>query len=231
MADYFALMLISVAVAFGGDKLTLGSEYRNKHRRLIICSLVIFILLAGFAGLRTRCNDTGTYKHGYELISPEQGYDDIAWDIGSNPLFNVVNIWLKTGGISTQNFLMFWALVTVGCYIIFVHKYSSDYAISIFLLFTTGCYGFVFAGIKQAAAVGIALIGVMYALKKKWVPYAVCIAIATLIHPYSLMYLIVPFMQFKPWKKDDNAAHGGSIGRILPQAAYWYGCKYNQHDG
>ena len=127
MADYFALMLISVAVAFGGDKLTLGSEYRNKHRRLIICSLIIFILLAGFAGLRTRCNDTGTYKHGYELISPEQGYDDIAWDIGSNPLFNVVNIWLKTGGVSTQNFLMFWALVTVGCYIIFVHKYSSDY--------------------------------------------------------------------------------------------------------
>lgn len=51
MADYFALMLISVAVAFGGDKLTLGSEYRNKHRRLIICSLIIFILLAGFAGL------------------------------------------------------------------------------------------------------------------------------------------------------------------------------------
>ena len=46
MADYFALMLISVAVAFGGDKLTLGSEYRNKHRRLIICSLIIFIQAA-----------------------------------------------------------------------------------------------------------------------------------------------------------------------------------------
>lgn len=201
MADYFALMLISVAVAFGGDRLTLGSEYRKKHRRLIICSLVIFILLAGFAGLRTRCNDTGAYKHAYELIVPEQGYDDIDWDIGSNPLFNVVNIWLKTGGTSTQNFLMFWALVTVGCYIIFVHKYSSNYAITLFLLFTTGCYGFVFAGIKQAAAVGIALIGVMYALKKKWVPYVACIAIATLIHPYSLMYLIVPFMQFEPCGK------------------------------
>ena len=201
MANYLALMLISVAVAFGGDRLTLGSEYRKKHRRLIICSLVIFILLAGSAGLRTRCNDTGAYKHAYELIVPEQGYDDIDWDIGSNPLFNVVNIWLKTGGTSTQNFLMFWALVTVGCYIIFVHKYSSNYAITLFLLFTMGCYGFVFAGIKQAAAVGIALIGVMYALKKKWVPYVACIAIATLIHPYSLMYLIVPFMQFEPCGK------------------------------
>ena len=29
MADYFALMLISVAVAFGGVKPTPGSEYRN----------------------------------------------------------------------------------------------------------------------------------------------------------------------------------------------------------
>ena len=79
MANYLALMLISVAVAFGGDRLTLGSEYRKKHRRLIICSLVIFILLAGFAGLRTRCNDTGAYKHAYELIVPEQGYDRLGY--------------------------------------------------------------------------------------------------------------------------------------------------------
>lgn len=72
---------------------------------------------------------------------------------------------------------------------------------SIFLLFTTGCYTFAFAGIKQAAAVGISVIASMFALKKKWLLFVVGILIATLIHPYSLMYLSVPFMTFKPWTK------------------------------
>lgn len=104
-------------------------------------------------------------------------------------------------GVSTQNFLMFWAFLTVSCYIIFVHGYSANYWLTIFQLFTTGCYTFAFAGIKQAAAIGIAVIAVMLALKKKWVPFVACVLAAALIHPYALMYLLVPFMEFRPWSK------------------------------
>lgn len=200
MRELVVLMLIAVALAWCADHVTVGPVNPNRRHRLIACTLVIIILLAGFAGLRTHCNDTGAYRHGYELIT-ETYWDASDKSVGSNPLFNWVNYQLKMRGVSTQNFLMFWAAVTVGCYIVFLHRYSSNYTAALFLLFTTGCYGFVFAGIKQAAAVGIALIGAMCALKKKWVPYAACIAIATLIHPYSLMYLIVPFMQFKPCGK------------------------------
>ena len=96
---------------------------------------------------------------------------------------------------------MFWAFLTVACYFIFVHRYSADYPLTVFLLFTTGCYTFVFAGIKQAAAVGIVVIAVTFALKRKWVFFIAGVLIASLIHPYSLMYLLVPFMQFKPWTK------------------------------
>lgn len=200
MQELVALMLMAILLAWCADHAALGPVKPGRRHRLIICTVIIIVLLAGFAGLRTHCNDTGAYRHGYELIT-EGSWELSDKSIGSNPLFNLVNYRLKMGGVSTQNYLMFWAFLTVGCYIIFVNKYSVNFPLTVFLLFTTGCYTFAFAGIKQAAAVGIAAVTVMFALKKKWLLFAAGIAIATLIHPYSLMYLLVPFMEFRPWTK------------------------------
>ena len=200
MRELAVLMLIAVALAWCADHVTVGPVNPNRRHRMIVCTLVIIILLAGFAGLRTHCNDTGAYRHGYELIN-ERSWEASDKSVGSNPLFNWVNYQLKMRGVSTQNFLMFWAFLTVGCYIAFVHRYSANYSLTIFLLFTTGCFTFAFAGIKQAAAVGIAVIAVMFALRKKWLLFLAGVAVATLIHPYALMYLLVPFMEFRPWTK------------------------------
>ena len=200
MRELVVLMLIAVALAWCADHVTVGPVKSNRRHRLIVCTLVIIILLAGFAGLRTHCNDTGAYRHGYELIT-ESSWETADKAVGSNPLFNWVNYQLKMRGVSTQNYLMFWAFLTVGCYIAFVHRYSANYPQTVFLLFTTGCYTFAFAGIKQAAAVGIAVVAVMLALRRKWLLFIVGVAIAALIHPYALMYLLIPFMQFRPWTK------------------------------
>ena len=200
MTDLITLMIITIALAWCADHIGFGPVNPNKRHRLLLCTVIILILLAGFAGLRTRCNDTYAYKHAYELIT-SNSWSEADKSIGSNPLFNWINSRLKLNGVSTQNFLMFWAFLTVGSYIIFVQRYSVNYPLTIFLLFTTGCYTFAFAGIKQAAAVGISVIAVMFALKRKWIPFILLVIVATLIHPYSLMYLIVPFVQFKPWSK------------------------------
>ena len=200
MRDLVTLMLITIALAWCADHVSIGPAKSNRRQRLILCTLLIIVLLAGFAGLRTHCNDTGAYRHGYELIT-ESSWEASDKSIGANPLFNWVNYQLSMRGVSTQNFLMFWAFLTVACYVIFVHTYSANYPLTVFLLFTTGCYTFAFAGIKQAAAVGIAVIATMFALRKRWLLFLAGILIATLIHPYSLMYLLVPFMEFKPWTK------------------------------
>lgn len=201
MRDLVILMLMTVALAWCADHLpSLQPERTGRRRRLLLCTLLIVILLAGFAGLRTRCNDTGAYRHSYELIT-QATWDASDKSIGANPLFNWINYQLKLHGVSTQNFLMFWAFLTVACYIGFVQRYSVDYPLTVFLLFATGCYTFVFAGIKQAAAVGIASVAVIFALQRRWVLYLLGVAVATLIHPYSLMYLLVPFLDFRPWTK------------------------------
>ena len=200
MQELVVLMLMAVALAWCADHVTLGPMNPNRRHQLILCTVLIVILLAGFAGLRIHCNDTGAYRHSYELIT-ESSWDAADKSLGANPIFSWINYQLKMHGVSTQNFLMFWAFLTVGCYIIFVHGYSANYPLTIFLLFTTGCYTITFAGIKQAAAVGIAAIAVMFALKKNWIPFVACVLIAALIHPYALMYLLVPFMEFRPWTK------------------------------
>lgn len=201
MRDLVIVMLIAIGLAWCADHVAVRPLQPGRRHRLIFCTLLIVILLAGFAGLRTRCNDTGAYRHSYELIS-KSFLEDSDRSIGANPLFNWVNYQLKMRGVSTQNFLMFWAFLTVACYVVFAHKLSENYPLTVFLLFTTGCYTFAFAGIKQAAAVGIAVISVLFALRKKWIPYVLGVLIATLIHPYSLMYLLVPLLEFRPWTKN-----------------------------
>lgn len=200
MRELVILMLIAVGLAWCADHVAVRPLQPGRRHRLVSCTLLILVLLAGFAGLRTRCNDTGAYRHGYELIS-KSFLEDSDKSIGANPLFNWVNYQLKMHGVSTQNFLMFWAFLTVACYVVLAHRLSANYPLTVFLLFTTGCYTFAFAGIKQAAAVGIAVISVLFALRKKWIPYVLGVLIATLIHPYSLMYLLVPLLEFRPWTK------------------------------
>lgn len=200
MRELVILMLIAVGLAWCADHVAVRPLQPGRRHRLVFCTLLILVLLAGFAGLRTRCNDTGAYRHGYELIS-KSFLEDSDKSIGANPLFNWVNYQLKMHGVSTQNFLMFWAFLTVACYVVLAHRLSANYPLTVFLLFTTGCYTFAFAGIKQAAAVGIAVISVLFALRKKWIPYVLGVLIATLIHPYSLMYLLVPLLEFRPWTK------------------------------
>ncbi len=203
MLDLVVLMLMAIGLAWCADHVAvrpLNPDRPYRDHRLIFCTVILIILMAGFAGLRTRCNDTGAYKRAYQLIT-ETFWENSKKSIGANPLFNFVNYKLKMQGVSTQNFLMFWAFLTVGCYLIFAHCYSASYPLTVFLMFVTGCYTFAFAGMKQAAAVGIATIAVICRLKNKRILYVFGVLAATLIHPYSLLYFLVPFMQFRPWTK------------------------------
>ena len=101
------------------------------------------IVVAVFVGLRTSYNDTYTYRNMYESL--DAGFGNIAslsFSLGDNPGFWITNTILKTLGCSTQTFLMFYALITVGIYLWFIRKYTDNIWFSIFLFFTMGCYTF-----------------------------------------------------------------------------------------
>mgnify|MGYP003284551102 FL=1 len=86
MTDLIVLSLTSVFLAWCADHVLFKpAEPGTRHRQLFF-TLVIIVLLAVFAGLRTHCNDTGAYRHSYELLQTNGYLESLNWDIGANPL-------------------------------------------------------------------------------------------------------------------------------------------------
>lgn len=172
--------------------------YRRKDRFWFAVMAVAMIL---FVGLRTGYNDTGTYQHIYNSIPKDVSLTDgIDWlKVGDNPGFEFTNRVLVRLGFSTQSYLMFYAVVTVSIFLWFLRKYTCDLPFSIFLFVTFAGYTFTLAAIKQCMAMALCLIATDCFIKKRRILFVIFIFIATLYHPYSLMYLIIPFMTFRPW--------------------------------
>ena len=172
-------------------------NYVHKDRMIWFVLAVVMIF---FAGLRIHYNDTDTYVYAYNAISTDWGHLlDVSWNLGDNPGFNVLNNLLVLLGFSSQSFLMFYSIVTVGIYLWFIRKYTNNLCLSVFLLFMLGSYTFTMAAIKQCVAVALCLVGVDRAINKKWLHFVLWVLLGALFHPYAFMYLIVPFLFFHPW--------------------------------
>ncbi len=195
------IFLICIAVAFFSDRFSRKNErltgYIYKEKFIWI---LLIVVTAVFAGLRTRYNDTGTYLESYEyLVNSKFDFSDVEWAFGGNFGFAIVNILLKSLGFTNNGYLMVFAIVTYSIYIWFIHKYSTDFLMSIFL-FMCLVFTFPLAAIKQCVAVAFCLLAVDKAINKKWFWFLFWILIAETFHAYSIMYLIVPLMFFLPWQ-------------------------------
>lgn len=178
------------------------SNYGEKRyiKKDKIFFVIMTISMAVYVGLRTWYNDTVTYLYYYNSIKIGEGiFDKIDWSLGSNPGFILIQNLLKRIGTSDQTFLMLFAIFTICTYLWFIRKYSSNIWLSIFLFYTMGCYTFTMAAIKQTTAVALCLISTDRAINKKWTSFVVFVLIAATIHPYALMYLMIPFLRFRPW--------------------------------
>lgn len=188
-------------------------DFRNKNlgidRRERAVTWVVIVIMGFFCGLRTWGNDTVTYLQMYDqaplldefLANPNL---DFAHGIGFKFMISL----LKTLGFTRQDYLMFFAFATVIPYVWFVRRYSVYMVFGVFLMLATGFYTFAMAAIKQTQATAICLCAIPFALDRKWVKFLLLIGLASLFHPYALVYLIVPFMMFEPW-------HGKTIIWVL----------------
>lgn len=189
--------LMAVLSHMHSEKSTLSGRYERQEKLFYSFMLIAMVL---FCGLRTSYNDTYTYRLSYEQVK-ESGKTlaEIDWRLGSNPGYNVVQVLFAQLGVSTQSYLMFYAVITVSIYLWFVRKYTCNLWLSIFFLFTTGAYGFTLAAIKQSVAIAFCAVATDRALQKKWISFVFWVLLASTFHAYSLMYLVLPFLMFTPW--------------------------------
>jgi hypothetical protein len=166
-----------------------------------LLTFILIVLLGFFCGLRTWGNDTGTYLEIFNDLTPT--WDTIGPDW--NPSFSegiafaYVNVFLKSIGLSDQDYLMFYAFATALLYVAFVRRFSKSMLFGVFLLFTADMYTFSLAAIKQCVAMGLCLWGMGFAIERKWFHYGVFTAVACLFQPYAVVYFLLPLLFFKPW--------------------------------
>lgn len=200
------------------------SENASRHRlnedgKLVYAykdKVFYFILAASmavFVGLRTRGNDTYTYRLMYENIGTGLDYIvNIDWgNISAAPGLQCYCMILKTLGATTQDYFMLTALITVGIYLWFIRKYTCNIFLSIFYFITMSAYTFTMAAIKQTLAVAFLLLATDNAIRGKWTKYLFWVAFAELFHPYAFIYLVVPFVTFAPWSQGTRFLLAGSV--------------------
>lgn len=180
----------------------LGARVYLKKDKFFFSILLVSMCL--FVGLRLWCNDTGTYRDIYIYLTSSTGsiFKNIDWSLGASPGFQLINTILKHLNFSSQSFLMFYSIVTNAIYLWFLKKYSPNFWLSIFLFWTMGVYTFTAAALRQCVAVAFALVGIDRFLNNKKAQFILWVLLATTFHAYSIIFLIVPFLTFKPWSKN-----------------------------
>lgn len=161
----------------------------------------MIIVLGTFTGLRTFYNDTVTYTGIYEYLTPtlSELFSDFNISYADAIGFSVLNSILKTIGASSQDFVMFYGMLTMALYITFLHKYAESFSFSTYLFFVFAGFIFAQAAIKQSIAMALGCWAFHYASNKEWKKYIFITILASLFHPYAIIYFLIPFMTFQPW--------------------------------
>lgn len=193
-------MAVCLPLAWLSDNQSYASLRINGRRNDRIITVILILILGFFSGLRTWGNDTVTYQQIYDLMpSLEHLFDTDKYNFAGGTGFGLLTCLLKTWGFSRQDYFMFYAFATIIPWVLFIRKHSTSMLFGFFLLFTTGLYTFSMAAVKQCMATAFCLLSVDAALEHKWLRYLLSVALASLFHPYALIYLTIPFLFFKPW--------------------------------
>lgn len=203
MSQLWMLMIAALLLSWMYERAYLGNPYRNSAEPGISMIFIFMtLLLGGYLGLRTSYNDTYTYMDIYERMNPfPEFWATFDSSLSADPGFNLCNGLLKTWGVSTQSWLMIYALVTIALYLHFIRKNWNFLVQNMYLFFCVGVYIFAGAAIKQSIATAICLCGLNFALEKKWIRYCIIVFIGMTFHAYAAVFFLVPFLMFKPWTK------------------------------
>lgn len=220
MGELCTVLAVSCGLAFLSEKYTFA--WNGRPSKVLNYGVVVLLIayLSIFAGLRTAYNDTYTYMSSYKaMVAFPDILTNFSWKLGDNPGFILFNSLMKAAGFSAQTFVLVYSILFMTAAVSFLKKYSSSFTLSIFLFVCAHGYLFSLAAIKQCASIAIGLIAIPYMLKRKWIRYLLIILFASTFHPYILLFLLIPFLYFRPWSTGTwiLLAITVGIGLFLPQ--------------
>ncbi|HPE94611.1 MAG TPA: EpsG family protein [Bacillota bacterium] len=205
MDDITVAALIAIALALCSDLVNARRRKDGNEKKEWLFAIAVILFLSLYGGLRTRFNDTGTYIKAYEGIAGFSSISDYDMSIGSNPGFFVLIAIFKLFTKDYHVFIFATTLFCVASVVLFFRKYSQYLSFPVALYIMTAAYLFSCAAIKQCLAMGLCLIATHFFIEKKWAMYLIFVLLAVLIHPYAVLYLLVPLIASKPWRTQTYA--------------------------
>lgn len=220
MGELWIVLAVSCGLAFLSEKYTFA--WNGRPSKVLNYTIVVLLIayLSLFAGLRTGYNDTYAYISGYKAMAAFPAIlTDFSWELGDNPGFILLNSLMKAAGFSAQSFVLSYSILFVAVTVSFLKKYSSSFTLSIFLFVCAHGYLFSLAAMKQCTSIAIGLMAIPLMLKRRWISYVLIILLAATFHPYILLFLLIPFLRFRPWSTGTWIMLAATVGAglFLPQ--------------
>lgn len=176
-------------------------EYQRTSGASKFVFAILVMILICFSGLRTFMNDTATYLNNFNKVMDSlEGIKHINWSLGANPLFHIYQIIIRTFISSNgSTFIFITAVIVVYSNLMFIKKYSINFAYSIYMYLAFTIYAFTMAAMKQTLAISIAIWAIPYLLEGKPMKGAILILLAMFVHPYVAIYLAIFVMSKGIW--------------------------------
>lgn len=169
----------------------------NQRRNIFIITVsILFWVIIGLRDISIG-TDTAGYVAGFQ-----SAYNDSLMLFNTDvkePLYTAFTWILAQLFDNYTIYLLFWgAFPAFSIYWICKNELnsSSEFLLSILVVFILGFYAFYVAGIRQSAAMSVCLFGWQFLKKNKLIPFLLTVAVAYLFHNSALLFAFVYFLRF-----------------------------------
>ncbi len=177
---------------------------REERRTSYLFALLTMGYIVFFMGSFRWAFDMGMYEAVFDSVIAEPSeIPEYMRNIDKYPGFYGFQILFKTY-ISSKFYHFTTVIVAFDCFAIgyVFRKYSCNFALSVFLLITSGKITWMVNGVKQFLAACIILAFSKFLMEKKFIPFAIGVLIAMQFHTSAIVVLPVYFfVHGKPWNK------------------------------
>lgn len=199
--NYLILSAVVISISYIYDRFKSAGKL-SKGVNVLFYTLICFSLCL-FAGLRTKYNDT--YAYISEFLNTTSNFDSIfegEFSISNVYLFRVWGYLIYNLISHNSNVYLFLCSIVFVCPSVYlIKKYSKNFTFSMILFTFGGMYLFSLAGLKQAMATGVILLGLPRLFKKQYIRFYIYCFLSIGFHAYSLFYLVIPLLGVEIFNK------------------------------
>ena len=179
-----------------------GDMYESRAN--LFMAFITFAVIIFFAGARSYVADTSAYIKMFNDYPLFQNAHDVIFDSSARePGFRLFSILVKT--YISDNYTVWLSIIAVisgGCIMIPLYKYSCNFGVSAFLFMASCQFTWMFNGMRQFLVAAIIFSCTGLILKNKTLLYIIIVCILSTIHKSAFILIPMYFIaQGEPWNK------------------------------